>query len=162
MTNNDSANQSVQGCEALDVGTYRYKAPWLMLVFALGGSASVILAWHSHSTLTLIVALGAEILFVMAFFEHKTYTIELGRGIVRVRSCFHSKSFALADVDLFQHTYSSRQSATQNLYFRAGHKILLKANLDLDGFDDLVGLMRAYAHRHWVEFKTRDDWGTWT
>jgi hypothetical protein len=146
--------------DSMDVGSYRYKLPWLMLVWPLFGLLGLALSWSAHVSAAIGISAGVEVLMVLVYLEYATYSVRLGSGTIRAGSCLHHRTFSLVDIDLIQHVYGGKGS--QFLFVRRRNRVLLKVSRDLDGFEDLLGLLRAYAHRHRLEFKTRDSWGEWT
>ena len=151
----DNSPAPVSERDALDVGSYQYRMTWLLLLFPMFGLLGIYLAWGQHSVLALGVSIAVEVLCLWIFLEYKTYQILLGGGFLWVRSCFHRRRIVLADIDLMQHLTDGGYEPL--LYLRRRGKLLLKVSGDLDGFDDLLGLLRAYAHRHHIEFRVRDE-----
>jgi len=150
----------IENRDSLDAGIYRYKLPWLMLIWPLLGLLGLTVSWHSRSNSAIGVSVCVEILMVLVFLEYRTYSVRLGGGTIRAGSCLRTVTFSLRDVKLIQHVYGGRGG--QLLYLRGGKSTLLKVSTDLDRFENLLGLMQAYANRHGVEFKTRDRVGTWS
>jgi hypothetical protein len=139
--------------------SYRYAYPWLMLIFPILGMFGIYLAWQSAAAVA--VAIGAEVFFILAFLEWKTYYIRVSGDSIVKGSFLHSKTFPLSDVDLVQVIDGGARSG-HLLRVRHGDKILLQVYQELVEFDDLVGFLREYAHRHHIIFAMRDEWDTWT
>lgn len=153
----DSSTSWVEGYTA----NYRYRNSWLILIFPIMSLVPVYLVWsEGHSVEAAAVAIVAALSAVMAYFEHRTYCIQIMGNAITRSSCFHSKSFPLSDIDLIQMDGRGARGS-MNMYIRRERRILLKIYWYLDGFEDLAGFMRSYAHIHHVAFKTRDRFSDW-